>query len=380
MIYLDNAATSFPKPDAVIRAIEQTLREGGGNAGRGVHGKASAATQGIRETRARLAGLFGIGDPDRLAFTFNATDALNIAIKGFVRPGDHVVTSQIEHNSVLRPLLGLETAGLISVTRVGVSPDGFIDPGDVGRALGDRTRLVVVTHASNVLGTVQPVAAIADVCRRRGVALLVDAAQSAGEIGIDVDAMGIDMLAFPGHKSLLGPQGTGGLYVRDGIELRPWREGGTGTESAVEAQPADYPTRLEAGTQNLPGIMGLGAGVRYVTETGVERLHAGCMALVGRILDAFAQDDRIVVYGSTDLKRHVHALSFNIRGIDPSEVGMILDQSFGVAVRTGLHCAAPIHRMIGTYPAGTVRVSPGPFNTDADIETFLGAVKEIAGG
>ncbi len=378
MIYLDNAATSFPKPEAVCAAVDKALRESCGNAGRGVHSMAAANTQKIREVRSRLAAFIGAEDPSRVVFTLNATDSLNMAIKGYVSPGSHIVTTQIEHNSVLRPLAALESRGIIQVSRVTLDASGIVDPAKVMAAVKDNTSLVVLTHASNVLGTVQPVAEVGRICKETGIALLVDGAQSVGEIPVDVGELGIDMLAFPGHKSLLGPQGTGGLYVRDGLELRCWREGGTGTESASQRQPEDYPTHLEAGTANLPGIMGLGEGLNYIEEHGRESIHAHCSSLLGVILDFLKGDDRFVVYGNTDLGRHVHALSFNIKDKDPSDVGLMLDQSFGIAVRTGLHCAAPIHRILGTYPHGTVRISPGPMNTEEDIQRFVEAVKEIA--
>jgi len=376
MIYLDNAATSFPKPEAVYETMDRVLRAGG-NPGRGGHSVSASAGQLLRETRARVAAFFGVRDPARLIFACNATDALNIAIKGFVRAGDHVVTSELEHNSVLRPLSGLEKAGQISVTRVPFNEDGFIEPTAFEDSIRPETRLVVLTHASNVLGTVQPVEDVAEICKRRGVVLLVDAAQSAGEVPIDVAALGVDMLAFPGHKGLLGPQGTGGLYVREGITLRHWREGGTGTDSAVELQPEDFPERLEAGTANLAGIAGLGEGVRYLEAEGVEKLHAQCMAHIAHLLEELGEHPEFRFYGSRDLARRVPVLSFNLSGKDPGEVGLILDQAFGISVRTGLHCAAPTHRRLGTYPEGTLRVSPGPFTTTEEMTTFVQALREI---
>jgi cysteine desulfurase family protein len=378
MIYLDNAATSFPKPESVYVAVERTLRESCGNAGRGVHAMAAATTQTIREVRARLARFIGAEDPSRVVFTFNATDALNIAIKGYVTPGCHVVTSQIEHNSVLRPLKALEKSGVIEVTYVGLGQDGIVAPSDIAAAIKQATHLVVLTHASNVLGTIQPVSEVGQLCRERGIAFLVDGAQSVGEVPVDVSEMYMDMLAFPGHKSLLGPQGTGGLYIREGIDLRCWREGGTGTESASDQQPGDYPTHLEAGTSNLPGIAGLGEGIKYIEERGMEDIHRQGMEFLRSILGFLESDSRFTVYGSTDMDRHVHVLSFNIQDKDPSEVGLILDQSFGIAVRTGLHCAAPIHRIMGTHPSGMVRVSPGPMTTEDDIRAFVDALKQIA--
>ena len=377
-MYFDNASTSFPKPESVYRAIDHAMRASGGNPGRGVHKKSVDAAQTVWNVRADLAALFGIADPGRLVFTFNATDALNMAIKGFVHEGDHVITSCLEHNSILRPLSGLEANGGVAGTRLPVGSDGFIDPDDIVRNVTPATRLVAITHASNVLGTVQPIAAIGAICRDHGLTLLVDAAQSAGEIPIDVEAMGIDMLAFPGHKSLLGPQGTGGLYVRDGIDLNCWREGGTGSESENLRQPGQYPTRLEAGTHNLPGIIGLGEAVRFLQERGIETLHRHSIKLVARIIDALTDDDRFTIYGSRDLTRHVHVLSITINGIDPAAVSAILDSEFDISVRTGLLCAAPIHECIGTYPTGTIRISPGCFTTEEETDILIMALKDIA--
>lgn len=378
-MYFDNASTSFPKPESVYRAVDRAMRSGGGNPGRGTHKKSIDAAQTVWNVRTGLANLFNIADQSRIVFTFNATDALNMAIKGFLREGDHVVTTCLEHNSVLRPLAGLEAHDGITVTRVPVSCEGFVEPADIEQRLQKNTRLVVVTHASNVLGTIQPLADIGEICRGHNVSLLVDAAQSAGEIPIDVEAMGIDMLAFPGHKSLLGPQGTGGLYVRDGIELNCWREGGTGSESENLRQPGKYPVRLEAGTHNLPGIIGLGEAIRFLNKTGIDTIHRHGIELIARIIEALSGDDRFTVYGSRDLDRHVHVLSINVRSVDPGTAGMILDRDHDISVRTGLLCAAPIHKSIGTFPTGTVRISPGYFTTEEETDMLIDALKQIAG-
>jgi cysteine desulfurase/selenocysteine lyase len=378
MIYLDNAATSYPKPDRVYEAVARTMREVGGNAGRGSHRHASGAEKRIRESRATVAGFFGISDPSRLVFACNATDALNMAIKGTIGHDDRVVTTCLEHNSVLRPLAGLETRLNISVTYVPVGKNGYVEPANFQKALETPARLVVLNHASNVLGTVQPLAEISAICRSHEVPLLVDAAQSAGKVPIDVMSPVIDMLAFSGHKSLLGPQGTGCLYIREGIEIDPWREGGTGTKSEESKQPAEMPNRLEAGTQNLPAIVGLAEGIRYIEDQGCELIHQRGMALIFRLVEALSADDQFILYGEVNTKNHVPTLSLNIRRRDPGEVGMILDQAFGIAVRTGLHCAAPVHKALGTAPAGTVRISPGPFTTEQDIDALVDALEQIA--
>ena len=378
MIYLDNAATSYPKPDSVYAAVVRTMQELGGNAGRGSHRHASGAERCIRESRARVAGFFGIPHPSRLVFTCNATDALNMAIKGTVGRGGRVVTTCLEHNSVLRPLTGLETRLNVQVTYIPVGKKGYVSPGDFEEALTRNARLVILNHASNVLGTVQPLGEIARLCRAHDVPLLVDVAQTAGKLPIDVTSPVIDMLAFPGHKSLLGPQGTGGLYVREGLEIDPWREGGTGTRSEESKQPVEMPYRLEAGTQNLPAIAGLAEAIRFIEEQDCEQIHRRCMALVLRLVESLNQDERFVLYGDLNPENHVPTLSLNIRGCDPGEVGVILDQAFGIAVRTGLHCAALVHEAMGTTPAGTVRISPGPFSSEQDIDALVDALRKIA--
>ena len=378
MIYLDNAATSFPKPDRVYEAVARTMQESGGNAGRGSHRYASSAEQCIRESRATVARFFGISDPSRLIFTCNATDALNMAIKGIVGHGDRVITTRLEHNSVLRPLSGLATRLNVSVSYIPVGGNGFVDPRNFQKELEAPTRLVVLNHASNVLGTVQPLAEISEICRSRNVPLLVDAAQSAGKLPIDVASPVIDLLAFSGHKSLLGPQGTGCLYIRKGIDIDHWREGGTGTDSAELKHPLEMPYSLEAGTQNLPAIVGLAQGIQYIEDQGCEQIHQRGMALTMRLAHILREDGRFILYGEVNTENHVPTLSLNLRGRDPGEVGMILDQAFGIAVRTGLHCAVPVHEALGTVPAGTVRISPGPFTTEQDIDTLIDALMQIA--
>ncbi len=376
-VYLDNAATSFPKPEAVYQALDTFARRHLANPGRAGHQMALAAERMLDEGRHLLNQLFHGKEPERFVFTLNCTDALNMAFKGALGDGDHVVTTDLEHNSVSRPLRALELAGRITLTRVRADKGGTIDPDDVRRAITRQTRLVALTHASNVLGTVQPIAEVGRICREHDLLFLVDAAQTAGVLPIDVQEMGIDLLAFPGHKSLLGPTGTGALYVGPRARLRPWREGGTGGDSSSETQPRDFPYYLEGGTPNVLGVAGLAAGIRYVQERGLEHIHAHEVALVERLWRRLDEMKGYKVFGHRDAGRRVGTLSFRSTTVAAPELGGILDQAFDVAVRPGLHCAPYIHRALGTFPEGTVRVSPGPFSTEADIDHLAAALAEI---
>lgn len=378
MIYLDNAATSFPKPQRVLAAVAKALATGG-NAARGHHQLAGQSARSIEETRAALASLINAESPSCVAFAFNATDALNMAIKGFVKSGDHVVSTQLEHNSVLRPLNGLHTRGVIDAAFAEVDSTGILNPAAIEKLITPKTRMVVMTYVSNVLGTIQPVPEVAAICAKRGVALLVDAAQAAGELPIDVQALGLSMMAFPGHKGLLGPQGCGGLYVRPDIELTPWREGGTGTQSELTTHPTEMPHLLEAGTHNQPALAGLSAGLQFINERGVDALRKHQLECLGTLIEGLRRIDGVTLYGELDLAKKAGALSLNVDAMDCSEVGVILDQSFEIAVRTGLHCAAPTHKLLGAFPSGTVRVSPGFATTSEEIRTFISAIEQIAG-
>ncbi len=376
MIYLDNAATSFPKPDSVLAAVQDALANCT-NAGRGHHRSASLARRMIQETRALLADFFNAPDPTRMVFCLNATDALNMAIKGFLQPGAHVVTTPLEHNSVLRPLHGLQRQGRIELTMAPLDARGILDPGSIQACLRPRTELVVITHVSNVLGTLQPVAEVSQLCHERGVPLLLDAAQSAGHLPVDVEALGVDMMAFSGHKGLLGPPGCGGLYVHPDIRLHPWREGGTGTESDRPLQPEEMPEHLEAGTHNLPAIAGMAAGIQDLRTRGWPALQRHQHEHMQPLVQGLSRLPGVTLYGGAPHDLPTGALSFNIQGLDCADVGMILDESFGIAVRTGLHCAPEAHRAIATFPQGTVRVSPGTMTTLGEIDTFISAVKQI---
>jgi cysteine desulfurase / selenocysteine lyase len=380
MIYLDNAATSHPKPAPVYERIDRITREVGANPGRSGHRLAVEAEREIASARAAVAGLLGAAEPSRIVWTLNATDALNMALKGSLRDGDHVVTTPLEHNSVARLLNRLEQEGRLRVTRVTSGADGVVDPDDVASALEASTRLVALAHAGNVLGNVQPIAEIGRRVRERGCLLLVDAAQSAGVLPVDVTHDAVDLLAFAGHKGLLGPSGTGGLYVGPRAALRPWREGGTGGDSARPVQPEELPHALEAGTPNTAGIAGLAEGARWVQSQGMEALASRERALAARLWEALADVHRVELYGRApgEAPARTGLLTFNVKGERASEVGAILDASFGIAVRAGLHCAPGVHRFLGTFPEGAVRVSPGPFTTEQEIDTLAEAVRAIA--
>jgi cysteine desulfurase family protein len=377
MIYLDNAATSFPKPESVYQALDRFARTDLANPGRAGHKMALAAERALDDCRHLLNQFFHGEGPERFIFTLNCTDALNMAFKGVLIEGDHVITSDLEHNSVSRPLRQMELDGRITLTRVKADSGGTIDPNDIRRAITTRTRLVALTHASNVLGTVQPIAEVGAIGREHGLLFLVDAAQTAGVLPIDIRAMNIDLLAFPGHKSLLGPTGTGALYVGPRAQVRAWREGGTGGDSSSETQPREFPYFLEGGTPNVLGVAGLAAGIKYVQEQGMDRIHAHEVKLTERLWRRLDEMPQYEVFGHRDSARRVGALSFRTDVLPAPEVGGILDQAFEVAVRPGLHCAPYIHRSLGTFPEGTVRVSPGPFSTEQDIDHLARALSEI---
>jgi len=340
---------------------------------------ALAAERALDDCRHLLNQLFHGEAPERFVFTLNCTDALNMAFKGALAEGDHVLTTDLEHNSVSRPLRKMELDGRITLTRIKADAGGTIDPDDVRKALTPRTRLIAMTHASNVLGTVQPVAEVGRIAREHDLLFLVDAAQTAGAVPIDVQAMNIDLLAFPGHKSLLGPTGTGALYVGPRAAVRAWREGGTGGDSASETQPREFPYFLEGGTPNVLGVAGLAAGARWVQEQGIDKIREHEVALTERLWRKLEEIAGITVFGHRDGARRVGTLSFRSDALPAAELGGILDQAFDIAVRPGLHCAPYIHRSLGTFPEGTVRVSPGPFSTEADVDRLATALVEITG-
>jgi cysteine desulfurase family protein len=337
MIYLDNAATSFPKPEAVYQALDRFARQDLANPGRAGHKMALAAERALDDARHLLNQFFHGEAPERFIFTMNCTDALNMALKGTLADGDHVITTDLEHNSVSRPLRALELAGRITLTRVRADGGGTINPDDIRQAIQPKTRLIAMTHASNVLGTVQPVAEIGRLAREHDLLFLVDAAQTAGVLPIDLRALHIDLLALPGHKSLLGPTGTGALYVGPRSPVKAWREGGTGGDSSSETQPREFPYFLEGGTPNVLGVAGLAAGVRYIMEQGVEAIHAHEVELTERLWRRLEEIGGYRVFGHRDHPRRVGTLSFCSEALPAAEIGGILDQAFDTAVRPGLH-------------------------------------------
>lgn len=376
-IYLDHGATSFPKPECVYQAIERFMRECGGSPGRGSHRKAREADAVVLETRRALAELLGVKNPEHIVLTSNATESLNLAIRGLVKPGDHVVLTDLEHNAVARPLWRLATTQGVRVSVVVSSSEGFVDPAAVAQAVERETRLICCTHANNVLGTIQPIEDIAEVASRRRVPLLVDASQSAGAVPIDVEAMGIDMIAFTGHKSLLGPPGTGGIYIRDGLCIEPLKFGGTGVHSEELVQPDSMPAGYEAGTANAFGIAGLRASVGYVLSRGVESIRAHELSLNELFMESVRAIPGATVYGpgTTDLK--VGITSLNLEGLDPIDVGRLLDRRFGILARAGLHCSALTHTKLRTQNRGALRFSFGYCSTPEDVACALDALNQI---
>ena len=379
MTYLDNAATSFPKPEQVYVAMDRFARHSLANPGRSGHKMALESEHALSNARHRLNRFFNGRNPDRWAFTLNCTDALNMAFKGVLNDGDHVITTDLEHNSVSRPLVALAEAKRITLTRVPSDAGGTIDPDAIRAAITPKTRLVAMTHASNVLGTVQPIADVGRIARERDLLFLVDAAQTAGVLPIDVQTACIDLLAFPGHKSLLGPTGTGALYVGSRVTLRPWREGGTGGDSLTPTQPTDFPHYLEGGTPNVLGVAGLVAGLDFVEERGVEAIRKHEVELCDRVRHALAEMPGFEVFGHAASSYRVGALSFRCEMLAAPELAGLLDEKFDIAVRPGLHCAPYIHKALDTVPDGLVRVSPGPFNTEADMDHLIDALKQIIG-
>lgn len=378
MIYLDNAASSHPKPEAVYEAVNRALRIGA-NPGRSGHRTALDAARVILETRellARLIGATGSGGSGRICFTYNATHAINLGLRGLLLPGDHVVSSSMEHNSLSRPLHALGTEG-ISVSWVKGDEAGRIDPQAVEDAIGRKTRLVALSHASNVCGTLLDVEAVVDVCRRNGVWLLLDGSQTAGVVEIDVEALGVDLFAAPGHKGLLGPQGTGFLYVAPNMDLKPLLHGGTGFDSESPTMPMEMPERLEAGTLNTPGLAGLAEGVKYLLERTVADVRAHELGILKALLPRLRELEGLTLYGPDALEERVAVVSFNMEGKDGARVGLTLDERYDIAVRVGLHCAPDAHKTLGTFPAGTVRAGFGPFNTLNDAEQLVSALDEI---
>ena len=378
MIYLDNASTSWPKPEIVYKTMDEFLRTKGGNPGRGSHSMAVAAGATIDKTRMLLARYINAPEYNRVIFTLNCTDAINTALKGLLKPGNHVVTDCIGHNALVRPLNKLESRG-IRVTRVPPSPQtGVLSVKDIEAAVVKETRLLVITHASNVNGVIQPISEYGELARRRNIIFMVDAAQTAGKYPLDVRQNNIDLLAFSGHKGLYGPPGTGVLYIGETVDLDSLREGGTGSFSEQECQPDVLPDKFESGTMNSVGIAGLGAGLQFILDEGLNAIITHEQALTTRLIYGLGQIPGVTVYSAGKNSQQAPVISFNVKGYTPGDVGAILDNTFDIKVRSGLHCAPVMHKTLGTYPLGSVRISPGYMNTSQDIESTLKAVEKIS--
>ncbi len=380
-IYLDNAATSFPKPACVYDAMDRYHRESGAAVGRGAYRQAVEVQGEVDRCRQRVAQLFNAESPQRIIFTFNCTDSLNLAIHGVLRPGDHVITSVLEHNSVLRPLHELEREGRIELTLIPVDAAGVVNPDDFRNAVRPNTRLIALTHASNVTGAIQPCAEVGQIARAAGIIYLIDAAQTAGHLPIDVRALSADMLACPGHKALMGPLGTGLLYIRPGIEneLRSVRQGGTGTRSEVEFQPATMPDKYEAGNHNAPGLIGLSAALKWRMEQPQGALEAHEQKMLEHLLNGLKSIPGVEIHGLQTTAGRVGVVSISLADQDPQIVATLLDQVAQVQVRSGLHCAPGAHRSLGTLErGGTVRFSIGAFTTTSEVDLALDALRQLA--
>jgi cysteine desulfurase/selenocysteine lyase len=378
IVYLDNAATSFPKPPEVLQEMIETYALLGVSSGRGSYDLASQCEQYVYRVRSLISHFFGGDGPDRVVFAYNSTDALNTVILGLVEPGCHIVTSRLEHNSVLRPLHNLRDQGLISLDLVHFDSKGFIDPQDVAKAIKPATRFVILNHVSNVMGTIQPVEEVGRICSEHEVPLILDVSQSAGVLAIDMQAMGVTAVAFTGHKSLLGPTGIGGLVLRKGLDVRATRYGGTGYQSWSTVHPEEFPHRLEAGTLNVMGVIGLSAGLRYLVSRGVENLHNHEMQLTRTLREGLASIRGVRLYCADRLDNHAAVLTCNVENLDPEDFAAILDGDFDIATRSGLHCAPLVHEDLGTSPRGSVRFSMGPLNTIDHVSSALEAVQTIA--
>lgn len=376
MIYFDNAATTLQKPPAVAEAMLQALQSLG-NAGRGAHEPTLKAARVIYDTRVKLARLFGAGDPARIAFTSNATEALNCVLQRLFTPGDHVLTTVCEHNSVLRPLYLAETDG-VDVTHVQVDVLGRIDYAELDQNLRPQTKAVVITHASNLTGNLTDLKLVSDFTHKHGLLLVVDASQTAGSIPIDVVELGIDILCFTGHKGLMGPQGTGGIYVRSGLVLQPFKVGGSGVHSFLTTHPGEMPTVLEAGTLNGHGITGLNAALDFLLATGIKKIHAHEDKLMRRFVQGVQQLPAVKLYGDYQAEERAAIVALNIGTLDSAAVSDILWEDYQICVRAGAHCAPLLHRHFGTEKQGAVRFSFGYFNTEAEVDIAIAAVKELA--
>lgn len=376
MIYLDNAATTYPKPEKVYDAVLDCMKNYCANPGRAGHKLAMRAAREIYDARENIAKLFNIDNPMTIVFTNNATDSLNLAIKGVVKKGDHIITTSMEHNSVIRPIKSLEKDG-IENTIVECDKDGFLNPDDIKNAIKKNTKLIVTTHASNVVGTIVDIKSVGEIAKEKNILYLVDASQTAGVYDINVKDINVDMIAAPGHKCLLGPQGTGILYIKEDLNVDILKEGGTGSRSEDLFQPDLTPDKYESGTHNTPGIVGLNEGVKFILETGIDNIRAHEEELCQYMIDRLREVPNIVIYGPKDSKKRAAVISINIPKIDSGEITFLLDSEYNIATRSGIHCAPLAHKTLGTIEQGAVRFSLGYFNTKKDIDEAVKALKEI---
>jgi cysteine desulfurase/selenocysteine lyase len=377
LIYLDNAATVFPKAAGVLQKMTDAYRSLGVSPGRGGYDLAVMAADLVMDVREHLCRFFGSDDPERVAFAANASDALNLIIQGMIEPGCHVVSTRLEHNSVLRPLHHFHKQGVLTCDLVPFDGQGYIDPEDIVRVIKPATRMVIINHASNVIGTIQDAEAIGRVCRNHGVPLVLDTAQSAGLVPIRMQEWGVSALAFTGHKSLMGPSGIGGVVLASDVDIRTTRFGGTGVDSESLMHTQSYPHRLETGTLNLLGIIGLGAGLEHMEQCGIDITRVREVALAERLAQGLLEIPAVSMYGPSCWDNRLAVLTVNVRNMAPEDVGAILDGDYGIAVRTGLHCAPLVHRDLNTYPYGGVRFSIGPYNTIDDIDAAVSALSVI---
>lgn len=378
-VYFDNAATSYPKPESVYEAVDHFQRQVGASPGRGTYKKSREADRIIYDTRSAIAMLFNIPDLSRIVFSANVTESINLALKGYLKKGSHVITTAMEHNAVWRPLKVLEQKGEITLSLLNCPSGMSFNPEQLSELIHNNTALVVINHASNVTGTIMPIEATGKICRAHNIPLLVDAAQTAGVYPIDVQTLGIDLLAFTGHKGLMGPPGTGGLYIREDIDLIPLKEGGTGSESLLEVQPDHLPDRFEAGTLNAPGIAGLGAGVQFILKLGLEKIRQHEVELTEYALGKLKQLPELVIYGPQDAQSRTGVIAFNLTNIAPEEVTYVFDEVYDIMARSGLHCAPQAHKTIKTVELnGTVRISFGYFNTKGEIDLLISALDDLA--
>lgn len=377
MIYLDNAATTLTKPESVVDAVVKAMNTSG-NAARGAHSSSLSASRTVYDTRVKIAELFHLSTPNRVVFTANSTEALNIAINGIFEKGDHVITTELEHNSVLRPLYRLEDAGVITLSVVPADDKGCVDYSDFETLMNVNTKAIVCTHASNLTGNVLDLERIGTIAHKHNALLIVDASQSAGVIPIDMERMQIDVLCFTGHKGLYGPQGTGGLCIKEGVNIRPFKVGGTGVMTYHRAQPDELPTALEAGTLNSHGIAGLSAAIDFINETGIDAIYEKEMLLAKRFYDGISNIDGVKVYGDFSTENRTAIVSLNICDWDSAVIADDLAEDYDIATRPGAHCAPLMHQALGTVEQGAVRFSFSWFNTKEEVDAAIAAVKKLA--